>query len=132
MPDVRIRPADRELAQIARAVSRLPQQHRIGLRERLGRQRLLEILDSVAAHRLAGQEAGPIAGADGRGHKGVGEQHSFGRQGVHVRRADVRIAHAPQADLRLVVGQKEEDVRPLPGRRVGPAGRRGWRTGHDQ
>ena len=84
-----------------------------------GRQRRGEVVDPVTPHVLAGQDRSPARTADGRGDKGVVEDHSIGGQLVEMGRLDDRVAHAAQVVEPLIVGQQEENIGPglLAGRR---------------
>lgn len=61
---------------------------------------------------LARQNAGSIAAANRRRHKGIVEQHTSLCKAIQIGSLDVLVAHDAQAVLRLVVGKHKHYVGP--------------------
>ena len=91
---------------------------------------LLQVLrkeDKIRAHRIVvvdhamvvgvkpGEDRGPAWRTERRGHEGVGEMHAVAGHAVHVGGFQKRMPHEPHRVRAMVVGQHEENIRPLGG-----------------
>ncbi len=103
-------------APVARGVA-LPVQDRLGVGERVLRERLLLAAPGVDVGQNAvrvgveaGEDRSPRGGAVGGDAGGIVEPGSFAPDAVHVGRVDVRVAGRGERAVMLLVGHQEEDV----------------------
>ncbi len=89
------------------------QQRGIGLGELPRREAGAEIDDSMPGGVLAREDARAIRHADRRGNEAVLKDHALLGQPIDVGRTDDIVAHAAQRVPPLVIGQQEDDIRPL-------------------